>query len=637
MVDLLVQSGADVNSDDTLGVAMNTLNLEVAKSLIAHGADLTRISWQGYTYLMRAVQQGQIDLVTLLLDKGVPVNTVARDGQTAMSMLGYNPRITTLLVSHGAKLPIGNGIGDQRPVDGALYPMYSDSALVQAIDREDVDAVKAALTSNPSQVNMTGNAGVRPLAHLFRSSWPLSDKQLQICNLLLNAGADVKSTEQDGSTVLSDATRNNTTQTVQLILDHGAPVNGWLSNGRTALFNASKDVIPFLISHGADPNAVDHAGDTPLHEAARSMDLPAMDALIKAGAKPGTVNVNGDQPINILLRKPGKPNPIPAALITGSNLTAPAQFGLNAIQEVLIAGSPELRKQLLQAKPKLGPFDLFLLEVSQNDAVAVRKALAANPELASARIASGATALHIASRWNAVDVAAVLVKAGADLEARDANGDTPIQWCAAGDGDAPGSASLMTLLLAHNADKNTQNVNGLSPLQTAVTAGNISAATALLTEKADPNERNNKGETALHLLADQGDQDTAPSFVTLLMNHGADLSAACWNDQYQSQAPQTPLEYAAAHNRTSIVTALIKQGASVNAVGRGGNTPIFAAVQSNNIDIVSALIDAGANVNAANSKGQTPLDWANAGNGGSQISAMLIAHGADKGTGLPPR
>ena len=579
---------------------------------------------------MRAIQQDQADEVTLLLDKGAPVDAVTQDGQTAMSMAGNYPALIALLQAHGAK-PSSSPDNNGRPrFDG---PAYANTPLAQAINRQDPDAVKAALAADPSQINKTSIQGIRPLALLLRSFGSLNDKQVQICKLLLDAGADVKSVEQDGSSVLSDAARNDNTQTVQLILDRGAPINGRLSNGRTALFGANKDVIPYLISRGADPNAVDYGGDTPLHAAAKSEDLPAIVALLKAGAKPGAINANGDQPINILLRKSVIHKDIPAPLIADANLTAPAQFGLSAVQEVLVTGSPDLRKQLLQAKPKLGPLDQFLVEVSQNDVVAIRKALAANPALASARVANGATALHIASRWNAVDAASILVKAGAAIEARDANGDTPLQWCSSGSNDKPGAASVLAVLLARNADKNTQNINGNSPLETAVTAGNISAATALLTAKADPNERNNKGETALHVVVDQGNQDTALPLVTLLIGHGADLTAACWNDQFQSYAPQTPLEYAAARGRKNVVAALIKQGANVNSVGRSGNTPIFAAVRSQNTDIVGAFIDAGANVNATNDKGQTPLDWANAGYNSTQITSMLVAHGAKKGTG----
>ena len=67
--------------------------------------------------------------------------------------------------------------------------------------------------------------------------------------------------------------------------------------------------------------------------------------------------------------------------------------------------------------------------VEEGDAERVRELLQASPALANARDEQGATPLHIAAFHGVRDVAAVLIEAGADVNARDARfGATPAGW-----------------------------------------------------------------------------------------------------------------------------------------------------------------------------------------------------------------
>jgi ankyrin repeat protein len=69
---------------------------------------------------------------------------------------------------------------------------------------------------------------------------------------------------------------------------------------------AQADTIEYLTSAGANPNAVDIAGVTPLHRAVRTRSIAAVRALIAAGADPRQPNRNGSRPLHLAVQNTGR-------------------------------------------------------------------------------------------------------------------------------------------------------------------------------------------------------------------------------------------------------------------------------------------------------------------------------------------
>src|SRR5204862_2486618 len=69
---------------------------------------------------------------------------------------------------------------------------------------------------------------------------------------------------------------------------------------------AQADVIEYLTSAGADPNAVDKSGVTPLHRAVRTRSLPAVRALLDGGANPRQPNKSGSRPLHLAVQTTGR-------------------------------------------------------------------------------------------------------------------------------------------------------------------------------------------------------------------------------------------------------------------------------------------------------------------------------------------
>ncbi|HKO99332.1 MAG TPA: ankyrin repeat domain-containing protein [Pyrinomonadaceae bacterium] len=113
----------------------------------------------------------------------------------------------------------------------------------------------------------------------------IREGSVEAVKLFLDAGMDVESKDESGSTVLMNAAIKNDSSVVQLLIDHGADVNARTKDGETPLMIAAlmggSDTVKILLKAGADMNARDKRGETPLAHA-RSHSHTEVIALLKA-------------------------------------------------------------------------------------------------------------------------------------------------------------------------------------------------------------------------------------------------------------------------------------------------------------------------------------------------------------------
>lgn len=167
----------------------------------------------------------------------------------------------------------------------------------------------------------------------------------------------------------------------------------------------------------------------------------------------------------------------------------------------------------------LSPADRALLEAADHgDLDAVRSALAAGATV-EARDAEGRTPLLRAALADRVPVARLLVEAGADVNAQDARLNSP--WLVTG---ITGSVPMLRALLPGGPDLTRRNRYGGVSVIPAAERGHVAYVRAVLTETAiDVDHVNDLGWTALLEAVLLGDGGPAhQEIVDLLLAHGAD-------------------------------------------------------------------------------------------------------------------
>lgn len=168
--------------------------------------------------------------------------------------------------------------------------------LFDAVENEDIEELDYLLEKATSE-NVNARKGDNDFDAFFCNrvlDVAIEKNNFKICQMLLNAGADVTALDAMGNTTFMYAASHASADIVELLLekisllpDAEHYINGGNFNGKTALMAAldnSHDVIELLIKAGAQIDKEDNRGYTPLMQAASLGKTDKMITLIKHGA-----------------------------------------------------------------------------------------------------------------------------------------------------------------------------------------------------------------------------------------------------------------------------------------------------------------------------------------------------------------
>jgi cytohesin len=279
------------------------------------------------------------------------------------------------------------------------------------------------------------------------------------------------------------------------------------------------DVVAYLLAQGADPNQALPSGYTSLMQAARYGYLDTVKALVAGRAD---VNAGAGTRMGTALH---------VALADGSHFPDVTAY--------LVSHGARLDTRDQRGRPPL----LVAADESDVEAVELSRVLLDARARAPVDLADGRgnTALAWSAMRGNAQLAALLVAAGAQVDARNEDAQTPLFQAAHG-----GHAAIVDMLLSHGA----------------------SATPVALRD----------GDTALHRAANNGHADV----VDLLLAKGAPVDA-------RNRRAMTPLHMAARNGRIDAARLLLARGAAIDARDADGHTPADLATQNRQQAMVAFL------------------------------------------------
>jgi ankyrin repeat protein len=454
---IALTAGVDAAGDLRLIEAVRAKNAERVRALIAERVDVnarqgdqaTALHWAahlddkvivdellragavpdvaddtGATPLYLACVNGNAEVVARLLDAGASAKTMLLSGETALMTCARSGNATAVrsLLRRGAPVNIVN----------ARESAHDQTALMWAAAESHPDVVAALLE---------GGADVSARSREYT--------QTVTSEVTQRAGREALNytVPRGGSTALLFAARSGDAESARLLVAAGADVNDALPDGSSALILAAYSghtrAAEMLLDKGADANA-DAVGYTALHAAVLRSDLALVKALLAHGASPNASITKGTP-----VRRNSEDFELPKTLMGATPYLLAAKFLEADIMRALAAGGADTRMRMKDgATPLMAAAGMGIVPPAQDEKrgtdrrglaildggivepesrvlEAVTTALTLGSDI-DATNPSGETALHIASAQGYDTVVSALAERGANLNARNAKGQTPL-------------------------------------------------------------------------------------------------------------------------------------------------------------------------------------------------------------------
>lgn len=373
-------------------------------------------------------------------------------------------------------------------IDPDKVQIHGKTRLQDAIDAGNLERVRSLISAR-ADANDAGNLIHPPLHQAIMRG------ESTISYFLLSAGnADVNRVDFRGDSPLKLASMKGDWFIAKEILAHKAQVDARDADGRTPLFfvdTTRPDIVELLVGAGATINARDKDANTPLHH--RAGDPRIVKALLDLGADPALVNTENKSAAQLVLEaNPSDGEVVIALTRAGADITHPDKNGRNVVHYLVMGENIEAAAHALRHAPQTAlardadgktPLTVLLEECLG------RAGMLEMPGL----IDTGSEAMLT-----------LLLGAGADPNVVVAGGRTWMHQAALHERNLP----MIGLLAQSGADLNARDDRGCTPLELAIKAKLIDTVDALLDLGADPNVKDERGWTLLDNLGKTGDRDS---------------------------------------------------------------------------------------------------------------------------------
>jgi ankyrin repeat protein len=455
---------------DPIHDAVQKNDVEQVRTLLKQSPSLARArDAADATPLHYVAISGNAEIAKLLLDGWAELNAVNKAGDSALifSLTSDTNAVTRLLIEASANLAL-TGSAELTPLQLAAWNSFTNAYrllmkqgaipdIFSAVARGDVGLVTDLIQTSNSVLKAVGPAGATPL------HWAAARGNTETLGLLLNHGANLKARATGGRTVLHHAVEFGTVEAAVTLLEAYPQLlemsdDVKLTPLQLAALTGKTSLIELFLSKGARLHQRDIGGSTALCYAALAGQFGAVQLLVAKGAAVNDKNIPGITPLHYAVGS-GSKETVQFLLSKKADASQKNKQG----QTPLDLASAEVGKLLIPHMPPDADISVFYWALRNDATDIVTKILLRKPVLLRHQDKQLAPPLHFVTQLGKPNMAELLLAKGADVNSPDTAGQTPLHVAVAG-----GHKALVELFLAKGANVNARGIKGATPLRVAI-------------------------------------------------------------------------------------------------------------------------------------------------------------------------
>ncbi|KAI8811063.1 ankyrin repeat-containing domain protein [Cladochytrium replicatum] len=548
----------EVMRRQSLNRAIQFNYFEVVKTLIEMGVSIENADADYRRPIHLAAEAGRLDVISLLHKHGAQLDVrVDHTGAQAIHFAALNghTEVVEFFLSHGIS-PEVSDLENEAVIHYAARCRRDNAAVVKLLFDMGVD-IEAKSSSKRRPLHLVAEFG-----------------SAETCRELLAHDADVNARiPKEFNFPLYLAVTFDHPDVVEVLLEKKPDVDARGPEQYTSLCraaeNGNKESCVFLLDAGAAPDVETEKNMTPLLLAAQQGSLDVVRLLYKKllAVNGSMTNSKGQN----MLHLARSTEIIDFCLRKGLDINSPDNEGYTPLAEAARSGDSDA-------------FDYLLSKGAKTDVV----------------LPESITLLMLVAEKLSASQATCLIEGGADVNAKDKNGQTALMYTTKN--DVGGGEDVAICLLKHEASVDVLDKDGNNVLfkELSRESWKSSAQVCLLLLKNGSKimGMSSLGETTLHLAVNKNDA----ALIRILILSGADINA-------KDNFGKTPLLRSIEQYCDDAGKALVEAGADTSIRDEEGFDALLSAIRRGSLDAVKMICEHGGVINRR-SPGKSPIELA---------------------------